>query len=80
MFVCLSLALSLSVTLILHLPLPLPLGNLFVDPKQRPQDYDDYQWTVINLTRAANELLPRGAPRYQVLRYVDMCAPPRSVY
>jgi hypothetical protein len=46
-------------------------GNRFVDPKQRPQDYDDYQWQVINLTKAANALLPPGAPTHQVLRYVD---------
>ena len=46
-------------------------GNRFVDPKQRPQDYDDYNDILVNLTAAANDLLPAGAPKHAVLRYTD---------
>ena len=46
-------------------------GNRFVDHKQRPQDYDEYQWTLVNITRKANALLPPGAPTHKILRYID---------
>eukprot|EP01050_Picozoa_sp_SAG11_P028575 SAG11_NODE_7693_length_1109_cov_1.375248_1_plen_237_part_00 len=31
-------------------------SNRFVDSKQRPADYDEYQWTLVNQTRLANAL------------------------
>ena len=34
-------------------------GNRFVDPAQRPADFDEYFAAVVNQTRLANALLPR---------------------
>jgi hypothetical protein len=42
-------------------------GNRFVDPKQRPADFDMYFAQVVNQTRAANALLPAGAPQHKVV-------------
>ena len=46
-------------------------GNRFVDPAQRPQAFDDYYARLVNLTAAANALLPTGAPRHPVIMYTD---------
>ena len=46
-------------------------GNRFVDSSQRPQDYDDYNWFLVNKTRKANTLLPPGVATHKILRYVD---------
>eukprot|EP01052_Picozoa_sp_SAG31_P029018 SAG31_NODE_2850_length_4998_cov_3.096346_4_plen_827_part_00 len=46
-------------------------GNMFVDPKQRPSDFELYFAQVVNQTRAANALLPAGAPHHKVVVYTD---------
>ena len=49
-------------------------GNRFVDPEQRPADFDAYFGAVVNQTRAANALLPTGAPKHKVILYTDNLA------
>ena len=46
-------------------------GNRFVDPAQRPPAFDHYYARLVNLTAAANALLPTGAPRHPVIMYTD---------
>ena len=45
-------------------------GNRFVDPAQRPEDFDEYFAAVVNQTRLANALLPSGAPKHKVIWYL----------
>jgi hypothetical protein len=46
-------------------------GNRFVDPAQRPADYDLYFAHMVDQTAKANALLPAGAPKHKVLVYTD---------
>ena len=46
-------------------------GNRFVDPAQRPAVFNKYFAQVVNQTRAANALLPPGAPRHKTVFYTD---------
>jgi hypothetical protein len=46
-------------------------GNHFVDPAQRPAIFDTYFAQVVNQTRAANALLPPGAPKHKTVFYTD---------
>ena len=46
-------------------------GNRFVDPTQRPADFDRYWGQVVNQTARANALLPAGAPHHKVVWYTD---------
>ena len=46
-------------------------GNRFVDPSQRPHNFDEYFAKLVNQTRLANALLPRGAPKHKVILYTD---------
>jgi hypothetical protein len=46
-------------------------GNMFVDGSQRPAAFDLYFQRLVNATRAANALLPPGAPRHPLIMYTD---------
>ena len=46
-------------------------GDMFTDPSQRPAAFVAHLDHVINATRAANRLLPTGAPHHPVTVYVD---------
>ena len=46
-------------------------GTAMTDPDQRPRAFVQHLQYLVNQTRAANALLPRGAPRHPVTIYVD---------
>jgi hypothetical protein len=46
-------------------------GNRFADPSLQPATFKTYFANVVNQTRAANALLPAGAPRHKTIMYTD---------
>ena len=46
-------------------------GNLFANASLQPAAFKTYFARLVNQTRAANALLPPGAPRHKVIMYAD---------